>query len=143
MSRLNDLPTAWVDAIFARLSLAYGARFREQWEGLQPEHVKAAWKAELRGVTADGIAYALAHLNPDFPPNAMQFVALCRNQPPSVATLPRPKADPEVQARAIAALNALGKPKTDPKAWALKLKQREESGEHLSSFQRWAWREAL
>jgi hypothetical protein len=48
---------------------------------------------------------------------------------------------PDEKAAAIQKLQAM--PKPDAKAWAYKLKNREESGEHLSQLQKKAWREAL
>lgn len=133
----------WVDAIFARLELAYGARFALQWGAVPAATVKAAWAAELDGHTSRGIAHALAHLNPDFPPNAMQFRVLCQcapglTQAPLVA-LAGPRPTPASVERLKAVATVLTKPK-DPRAWAQALKAREEAGEHLSPFQRKAWR---
>lgn len=48
---------------------------------------------------------------------------------------------PDMKAAALQKLATWVKP--DPKAWAYKLKAREESGEHLSLVQKKAWREAL
>jgi hypothetical protein len=136
----------WVDAIFARLSLAYGQRFTAQWEGLNPEHVKASWRRELQGITSRGIAYALGHLPGDFPPNAMQFKALCVGAParndPVRTLLDGPAPTPASVARLQAAIAPLRRPK-DAKAWARALQAREVGGERLSRMQREAWRTAL
>jgi hypothetical protein len=143
---LAAFPPEWVDAIFARLSLAYGVRFTQQWEGLNPEHVKAAWCKEMQGITSRGIAYALQHLPGDFPPNAMQFRALCVAAPqrndPVQALLDGPKPTAATVARVRAAAEVLRKPR-DPRAWARALKAREEAGERLSPMQREAWRQSL
>jgi hypothetical protein len=48
---------------------------------------------------------------------------------------------PDEKAAAIQKLQAM--PKPDAKAWAYKLKAREEKGDHLSLVQKKAWREAL
>jgi len=143
---VTSFPAEWVDAIFARLSLAYGQRFTQQWEGLNPEHVKASWRRELQGITSRGIAYALGHLPGDFPPNAMQFKALCMGAParndPVRALLDGPAPTPaSVQrlAQAVAPLRAA----KDPKAWARALQARELGGERLSRMQREAWRTAV
>ena len=136
----------WIEAIFARLALAYGGRFMAQYEGLQPEHVKTAWASELDGITSRGIAHALKNLPGDFPVNAMQFRKLCReaHAPDARPALPAPAgqatpADIARLARAVAPLRA----PLDPKAWAHRLKAREEGGERLSRTQREAWRAAL
>ncbi len=145
MTSASTFPAEWVDAVFARLSLAYGVRFTQQWEGLNPEHVKASWRRELDGITSRGIAYALQHLPRDYPPNAMQFRALCVGAPTAQQALkaldgpPVSKANVQRVADAVAVLRA---PK-DPKAWAYRLKAREEAGERLSRVQREMWRAAL
>jgi hypothetical protein len=55
--------------------------------------------------------------------------------------LPAPKADPAVVKAVMGAFKrAEG---ADQKAWAIKLKEREESGERLGRVQRQFWREAL
>jgi hypothetical protein len=140
-----SLPTDWVDAIFARLTVAYGDRFLAQWPGQQPEVVKAHWGAVLTGITSGGISYALQHLPPDYPPNAMQFDRLCRGRP-SAAEGPRkalagPPVDPQRVADAMAAAGRVRS--RDPKAWARRLQQREEGGERLNRAQAAMWREAL
>jgi hypothetical protein len=139
-----EFPSDWVDAIFARLTLAYGSRFRDQWDGQEPDHVKAYWRTELRGITSGGVAHALAHLDPSYPPNALQFRALCVRAP-VVARFPAlPGVAPsEDNLRRVAAAAEVLRGPRDPKAWARALKAREEAGEHLSSTQRSAWRAVL
>jgi len=139
------LPSDWVDALFARLTVAYGDRFLAQWPGQRPEVVKAHWGAELDGVTSGGIAYALAHLPGDYPVNAMQFARLCRSRPSSVKApapaLAGPPVDPQRVARVMAAASRV-KPR-DPLAWAQQLRQREQRGERLTQTQAAMWRAAL
>jgi hypothetical protein len=135
----------WVDAIFVRLGLAYGARFLAQYEGMPPDAVKTSWAHTLDGIGSRGIAHALAHLNPDYPPNAMQFRALCMAAPGLADTTKRlegPAPTAATVARVARAAEVLRKPK-DPRAWAHALKAREEAGEKLSQVQREAWRTAL
>lgn len=103
------LPAAWVDALFARLSLRHGAAFMRQYEGLDPELVKRDWADVLSGFAArpHAIAYALDHLPPDRPVNALQFRALARLAPePPQPALARPKPDPERLRDALARLKA-------------------------------------
>lgn len=135
----------WVDAIFCRLELAYGTRFDAQWGAIPAASVKVAWAAELAGITSGGIAYALAHLPPDYPVNAMQFRALCLGMPSTSRPLKALEGPAPTQAsvqrlqRAVAPLKA---PK-DPKAWAYALQAREAAGERLSRCQRDMMRTAL
>lgn len=140
-----SLPIDWVDAIFARLTVAYGDRFLAQWPGQQPDVVKAHWGAVLAGISSGGISYALGHLPPDYPPNAMQFDRLCRGRPSSTEAprkaLAGPPVDPQRVADALAAAERV-RPK-DPKAWARRLQQREEAGENLGPTRSAMWRAAL
>ena len=62
-----------------------------------------------------------------------------RAVPPSPA---KPVTDAEKRA-AVESFRSLARGGTDPKHWAVKLKQREIEGEHLSLIQKRFWREAL
>jgi len=98
------LPISWVDHLFAKLSVRYGAAFLRQWPDAEPALVKADWAEVLDGTAGSSMSYALRYL-PNTPPNAMQFRALCRSAPrPDVPALPAPDApaDPE-RVRAIVA----------------------------------------
>lgn len=91
------LQSSWVDALFARLVLRYGAAFLRQWEDASVDAVKADWARVLDGTSGTAIQYAIENL-PLAPLNAMAFRALCRNAPaPAMAALPEPRtaADPE------------------------------------------------
>ena len=43
------LPPAWLDRLFAKLTVAYGAEFLRKWEGVPIEDVKAEWADVLDG----------------------------------------------------------------------------------------------
>lgn len=136
-----------IAGIFARLTMAYGTRFMEQYGEMPAGHIKAAWLHELQGITPAQVTHALARLPGDFPINAMQFRDLARSRPQQAPPAPRlgmGGAVPTVDERrrmeaAIAPLRAA----KDPKAWAHALRWREQQGERLSVFQRTAWRTAL
>lgn len=139
-----SLPASWVDRIFEKLTVAYGHDFLRRWEGLDMAMVKADWAEELAGYGAmpQAIKYGLDHLPADKPPTAKQFRAICNTVP--VATqmaLPAPvnKPSPQVLAR----IATVGQVSGDPKAWARKLKAREEQGDRLTAAQRSMWRTAL
>jgi hypothetical protein len=78
-----SLPASWVDSLFTKLSLAYGAAFMRQWPDADPELIKADWANVLAGFKPfpDAIRFALDNLPPDRPPTALQFRALCRSAP--------------------------------------------------------------
>lgn len=90
------LPSSWVDHLFARLTVRYGAAFLRQWPDTDLSVVKADWADVLDGVRGEAISYALRYLPSDKPVNAMQFREVCRRAPP--VELPRIEAGPEVKA---------------------------------------------
>jgi hypothetical protein len=75
-----SLPAAWIDALFARLTVRYGAAFMRQYEGIPIESVKEDWGAVLGGFDAADIKHALQNLPADWPPAVMQFRALCNSR---------------------------------------------------------------
>ena len=136
------LPDSWVNRVFDRLTLAYGQAFIRQWEGMDIAAVKAFWSEELDGLTAPAIGYALTVLNPDRPPNAAQFKALCLKAPVAAApALPAPAANPAVVEAVMAGVQRA--PSFDHTAWARRLQEREEAGDRLTMAQRDMWRAAL
>lgn len=105
------LPQAWIDELFRRLVLTYGAPFLKQYEGLKIEDVKSDWGDMLEGFQRFGksIQHALQNLPPDRPPNALQFRAACRAAPTESQPLAidAPAADPATVARNMAKLKAI------------------------------------
>lgn len=77
------LPDSWVDALFAKLAVRYGAAFMRQWPDADIAVLKADWAEVLGGFQnrPEAIRYGLEHLNPEKPPTAMQFRALCNAGP--------------------------------------------------------------
>lgn len=91
------LPATWVENLFGRLSLRYGAAFMRQWPDADPVLIKADWADVLDGMPGAAISYALRYL-PTLPPNAIQFRDICRRAPaPDVVAIAAPveRADPE------------------------------------------------
>ena len=149
---MQPLPSPWVDALFAKLSLAYGVAFQRQYDGLDPDAVKAEWASTLAALRANpkAIAYGLENLAPDKPPTAMQFRAICNRRPDKpMKALPAPVSElrPEVIAKFAEIARSSGLTTVaDPRAWARRLKARElaDPGRHgLTRAQREMWRTAL
>ena len=144
-----SLPSKWVDSLFHRLSIRYGASFVRQLDGLDISTVKADW-AEQLAFFADqpkAIAAALENLPHDFPPNVMQFrdIALKHAKARDHVSLPAPKAtkeEIEAARERCKTLNVeLGN--RDMRAWTYRLKEREERGDCLTLAQRQMWCEAI
>ena len=148
-----SLPTKWVDAIFDRLSIAFGRDFLGRWEGMPIAKVKADWSECLKGFVdhPEAISFALANLPDSKPPTAQEFRAICRQAPIFSRTLlPAPKVEPSLVAEQLRkmASGAFSPPRDergniDYRHWAKKLKAAHEQGVKLSLFQISLYRSAL
>lgn len=85
------LHSTWVDHIFAKLTVRYGAAFMRQWPAdIDVVMLKADWAEVLGGFAKnpDAFTYALENL-PDTPVNALAFRAIARRGPPPATDAPR------------------------------------------------------
>jgi hypothetical protein len=46
----SPLPSEWVDRLFSRIAVRYGADWLRMWEGLDMAAVKADWAETLAGL---------------------------------------------------------------------------------------------
>lgn len=100
-----SLPADWVEELFGRLFVRYGMALHRAYEGLDMAIVKADWGQVLGGFSRTDIRYGLDNLPAQFPPNAMEFRAVCRRAPVAEAPqLPAPKADPAMVAAVLGAI---------------------------------------
>jgi hypothetical protein len=122
-----SLPLAWIDRIWEKLTVTYGANFLARWRDFDAQAlnaVKSDWMNELSGFerAPHAIAFALANL-PERAPNVVEFRNLCRQAPAAdVPKLPEPKADPARLAAELAKLAPLREklaavPAKDCKQW--------------------------
>ena len=141
-----SLPTKWVEALFTKLTLAYGRDFLGRWEGLDVMDVKTDWGHELAGFERhpECIAYALANL-PMKAPTVIEFRAIARKAPHTEAPrLESPAADPARVAAELAKLAPIRhRTEVDMKDWARRLLARHDAGEKLRPIQLRFAREAL
>lgn len=139
-----SLPSAWVDRVFSKLTVAYGHRFLGLYSGIDIDAVKADWAEELTGFqqSPEAIRYALEHLPSDSPPNVFQFRDLCRKAPQyAPKALPAPPIDPTMARVVKGALKPI-QGRSD-REWAQKLKARIDAGYRPTIFQRQCMEEAL
>ena len=143
-----SLTTQAIDRLFQRLAATYGSHWTRQWSDVPMTDVKTAWAHEL-ALFADNlkaIGWALEHL-PDYCPNLMQFKSLCKQAPkPDYKHLETPKAPVEVvDSEILKMVRNLVEPEKDKdyKAWAKRLKARDEACELLSTHQVWSYKTAL
>lgn len=134
-----SLPAKWVEALFTKLTLAYGRDFLGRWEGIDLADVKTDWGHELAGFERhpEAIAYALANLPPKAP-TVLEFRAICRRAPVQDAPrLEAPVADPARRDAELAKLATIVQPnagRVDGRSWARAVLERFERGERLSRF---------
>ena len=141
-----SIPSAWIDRIFEKLTLVYGAEFLNRWKGVPLEEVKADWARELDGLEKrpEAIKYALEHLPTDKAPTVLQFRELTRRAPEKQAiALPPPEVNPAAVARAIEMANKAFNTPVDRLARQREHMAMELRGERISPAQRDFWRRAL
>ena len=129
-----SLPIEWVEKIFHRLTMNYGAPFLARYKGIPIAEVKTDWSAQLAGMTGPDIAYALGCL-PDGPPTVQQFKNLCLSAPkPEYAKLAAPSAkqDPAVVAAVMQGLRAAPAPSIGDRDWARAILRRITDGARVS-----------
>ena len=146
------LPIAVIERLFNRLSMSYGAEFKNKWNGFPLNDVKTNWAHELSFFADDlnAIGWALQNL-PEKCPNLIEFKNLCKQAPkPTRIALEAGKAPADVVDREIAkiAQSAFKSPvdergNVDHKRWAKKLKARHEAGEKLNLVQIKSYKTAL
>ena len=132
-----SLPAKWVDALFTKLTLAYGRDFLARWEGLDICDVKTDWGHELAGFVnhPEAIAYALANLPPKAP-TVLEFRALCRRAPVKDAPrLESPAANPErvrAELAKLGDLRGVAVKRVGGRDWAQPIIDKAERGERVS-----------
>lgn len=141
------MPDDWVNAIFTKLSLVYGARFKSMYSGHEVEQVRADWAHELDGIGGESINYALHNLPTLHPPNVLQFRELCRQCRPAMRqALPPPRGarmSPAVKAKLQQCVERMRSAPRDHLAGARSLRDKERRGILLTRVQREFWRIAL
>jgi hypothetical protein len=79
LPQTTEVPEAWIDRIFVRLSGMYGNRFNDMWSGCAIAEVKSTWADGLSGYSVEEIRRGLAEcMKLDWPPTLPQFLKLCR-----------------------------------------------------------------
>lgn len=109
----TPLPRNWVDALFGKLTVRYGAAFAAQYRDLDINAVKDDWAEELAGFGSNpkAIAYALENAPDswsDRPPNSRAFRTVCRLAPSvPLPQLPQPPSDPARVAESMAQIHPM------------------------------------
>jgi len=80
MSNLKDFTKEKrVKYIFQRMKAIYGGQWLNQWRGVNERTMEIEWIEQLGDYLNDEwvMDYAIHHLSPDWPPNAIAFRKLC------------------------------------------------------------------
>jgi hypothetical protein len=149
----NSLPTEWVERIFEVMSGLYGTKFADLWKDSNHDFVMSLWAKKLAGFRSmpGSIKEALDSLDSKpYPPTLPEFLAMCREAAPRHQIKPvmigyQPTAEDQARAQEIirTAAERIRGDDRDHKAWAKKLKARDEAGEKLSLLHVEAYKEAL
>jgi hypothetical protein len=144
-----SLSTKTIDRLFERLTLAYGAQFMAQYDGMPVADVKTDWCQWLSafGDRLPAIGWALENL-PERPTNAVAFRNLCRSAPaPATVLLPEPAPNPERMRAELEKLAPLLAAKRDEppdgRAWARRILAADSAGEKVNRTSLMFARQAL
>jgi hypothetical protein len=79
LSISRPVPLPWVEALFAKMTGFYGAKFSDQWRGCNLDQVKALWADEMGKLTREELKRGADSLiGREWPPTLPEFVKLCR-----------------------------------------------------------------
>lgn len=139
MTTTTTNTTQMVDLLFDRLAATYGAAWDRSLGQTPIADIKTVWANALdwqmrNKESRKAITWALANL-PEYPPNVIQFRALCRQAPePEAPRLEAPQADRELADSELGkAAEICKRPATyDHFGWARAIMQREQAGERLN-----------
>lgn len=75
----SAIPASWAARLVERMQALYGAKFAQQWAGIEPVRLTEIWAEELAGMTGEELARGLASCRSrPWPPTLPEFVLLCR-----------------------------------------------------------------
>lgn len=80
-NQAQPLPKLWVEKLVQKMQVLFGARFAQQWEGIDPKVMMAEWAEELAGYTGEEIKRGLdacRSMSKGFAPTLPEFMAMCR-----------------------------------------------------------------
>lgn len=96
---VKAIPQRWIEALFATMSAAYGARFADLWRGSNAIEVKRLWGVEMAKLTAAQMKAGRENLMQLVkPPTCPEFVAHCRQTHRESATYTVPQVENQPKA---------------------------------------------
>ena len=144
----NSVSSITIDWLFEKLAATYMSDWERKIGGTPVKQVKSVWLEKLRSFDIGDVRYAISNLTAK-PPNVFEFRDLCRAAPRREhLKLEAPSASPVHKERLQAFRKRLeevlaANSASDPLAWALKLKERDDAGDPLTPTQRKLYKEVL
>lgn len=72
------LPKRWIESLFERMEMSYGAKFTNSWGGVDPHKMRLFWAKELGCLTPEQLKTGVeAMKRSEWPPTLPEFVSLC------------------------------------------------------------------
>ena len=73
------LPEKWIAHLMIKMQAMYGAKFTQQWQGIDTDILQTEWAEQLAGFTGDELSRGLAACRErPWPPTLPEFMVLCR-----------------------------------------------------------------
>lgn len=73
------IPVTWIESLFEKMLFTYGAKFSDQWKGIDPQGLKRHWATELGKFTPEELKSGVSKLKGrDWPPTLPEFERLCK-----------------------------------------------------------------
>ena len=76
---VEAIPQRWIESLFEKMTFTYGAKFADQWKGIDPAGLKRHWATELGKFSGDELKAGVEKLKTrDWPPTLPEFEKLCK-----------------------------------------------------------------
>ncbi|CAB3758503.1 hypothetical protein [Paraburkholderia humisilvae] len=136
---------AW---LWRKMMNVYGARFLDMWEGVDVSEMQVTWTEGLRGLSREAIQRGVSRLyHAKHPPTLPEFIALCEPSPAmhrqntlaltneANRTPPEQAREQLVKVREVAQSLVRPVERGSGVAWAQRLIDRAQRGEHVTLHQ--------
>ena len=75
----DAIPQHWIESLFGKMTFTYGAKFADQWKGIDAAGLKRHWATELGKFTGEELKAGVEKLKTrDWPPTLPEFEKLCK-----------------------------------------------------------------
>lgn len=76
---VDAIPERWIESLFEKMLFTYGAKFSDQWKGIDPAGLKRHWATELGKFSTDELKAGVSKLkSKEWPPTLPEFEKMCK-----------------------------------------------------------------